>query len=237
MFPSSLASPGSNYRNYRRDRTLNFSFTFTCRPVISLHSRSIFTRRTLIHNLTNRNTVSILSRIARRGHCHFSRLYQAHTVRNTTGLGVRARLSVGFVPGTICHPRLYVHDALRTTGGRSFPVGQLVFRALRDRRMSGCHRLAGVLHRCHRFNFVATVSSFNTNCSKLGLLTSFRPSLVGLSVTLVHSISHSHIHRTVIQKVIAVYTRLGIAIVTRNVRATNRQSFLTSYKVFLVRNC
>ena len=131
-------------------------------------------------------------------------------------LETNAKLSINFLPNAVYSPQACIQLTLRTARETGLPLDRLVFEFTETEAIDGAH-LQSIVNAYRKFGFTTATDDFGAGHSGLDRLAELQTDVIKLDMCLIRGIDRSTPKQAIVEAMLGLTDRLGIAMVAEGV--------------------
>lgn len=221
--------------------SLGMDATMAFQPIVNVNTKTIYAYEALARGRHNEGAAQVLDSIDDNQREEFDRECTLKAIGLASLLKVPTRLAINLAAATTSERLLSFAKKAATSNG--FFPSQLMFevtmgRNAHNRQFHDRHDIQKLFDGCRQQGFLVVLDRFGTADSGLDLLSTFRPDIFKLSMTLVRDIHIYPMRRASVRGIAQVCSDMGILVVAAGVETAEECRALRDAGVHLCQgNC
>lgn len=209
-------------------------FTFSFQPIVNVVTREVYAYEALVRGMSGEGAAWVLGQIDADNIYAFDQACRRQAVRLAARLGMRALLSINFLPNAVYSPDRCIRSTLQECERTGFPVSQVIFEVSESENMSDPGHLLDIFHAYRAMGFRTAIDDFGAGYAGLGLLSQFQPDLLKLDMGLVRGIDDSPPRQIILESMVTMARRLGTTVVAEGIETAGERDYLMGIGIELM---
>lgn len=203
----------------RDGAALPFAIQAAFQPIIDLRTGKPYAYEALVRGPDGQGAPWVLDQIDETNRYAFDQACRVTAIRSAVAAGLLetdAKLSINFLPNAVYSPQACIQLTLRTARETGLPLDRLVFEFTETERTDNEH-VKSIIEAYRRFGFTTATDDFGAGYSGLDRLAEMQTDVLKLDMVLVRDIDRSAAKQAILEAVLGLGDRLGIAVVAEGV--------------------
>ncbi|MEM9693281.1 MAG: EAL domain-containing protein [Myxococcota bacterium] len=148
-------------------------------------------------------------------------------------LGMRARLSINFLPNAVYEPRACIQATLQAAAEFDFDPRQIMFEITEGEQIVDLAHVKRILRTYRELGFCTAIDDFGAGYAGLGLLADYQPDVVKLDMAIVRHVDREKPRRVICRAAADMAAELGVRLVAEGVETVGEFETLQALGVEL----
>lgn len=209
-------------------------FQFAYQPIIDLKARAVFAHEALARGPKGESAWSVLSQVNAANRFKFDQDCRSKAIQGAAALGMAESLSINFIPNAVESANACIQRTLRTAEACRFPLSKVIFEVTEGEKFRDPVRLVEIFREYRKLGIKTAIDDFGAGYAGLGLLAKFQPDLVKIDMDIVRGSDSDSARQAIIESVISLCGRLGIAVLAEGVESEGERDYLASAGIDLM---
>ncbi|MEO1768086.1 EAL domain-containing protein [Thiobacter aerophilum] len=202
-------------------------------PIIDAQRRDIFAYEALVRGTDGRSAGQVIAGVAPEQLYGFDQTCRVLAIDTAQRLGLRARLSINFLPNAVYEPATCIRLTLAAAHKVGFDPQRLVFEMTEAEKIHNPQHALSIVRDYQQRGFLTAIDDFGAGYSGLNLLAEFQPHLVKLDMALVRDIDRNHARQAIVGGVLGTCRALGVQVIAEGVESRAEYDWLRDAGVTL----
>jgi EAL domain-containing protein (putative c-di-GMP-specific phosphodiesterase class I) len=213
-------------------RGIEFAFAF--QPIVDVRTRGVVAYEALARGPNGESAWSVLSQVTPANRFRFDQECRMRAIRGAAALGIEECLSINFIPNAVENPGACIQRTLRTAEECGFPVSRVIFEVTEGEKLRDPGRLVKIFQEYRKLGIRTAIDDFGAGYAGLGLLAQFQPDIVKIDMDIVRGVDGSPARQAIVESIVALCARLGIAVLAEGVETQAERGYLESAGIALM---
>jgi len=203
----------------RDGSALPFAIQAAFQPIIDLRSGKPYAYEALVRGPEGQGAGWVLDQIDETNRYTFDQACRVTAIRSAVAAGLLetdAKLSINFLPNAVYSPQACIQLTLRTARETGLALDRLVFEFTETEQIDSAH-LQSIVDAYRRFGFATAIDDFGAGHSGLDRLAELQTDVIKLDMCLVRGVDRSAPKQAIVDAMVGLTDRLGIAMVAEGV--------------------
>lgn len=220
----------------RDESALPIAFTMAFQPIIDLRDRTVWGYEALVRGLRGESAAEVLSGNGGHNRYTFDQSCRVKAIELAGGLfpNDRTRLSINILPAAVYEPASCIRATLDAARRVGFDRRRIVFEFTEDERVHDVAHLRRIVDVYRRQGFATALNDFGAGYAGLSLLAEFQPDYLKIDMGLIRGISDAPVRQAIVESVVALAHRLGVAVIAEGVETVAELRTLRGFGIALV---
>ena len=205
-----------------------FPFTMAFQPIVDVQQQRIDAYEALVRGPAGEGAYHVLSRVNDENRYAFDQACRTKAIDLATGLGIRCRLNINFLPNAVYEPKACIRATLAAASRTGFPLDKLTFEFVEHEEISDQQHTLRIIDEYRRHGFQIALDDFGTGYSGLSRLAQLKPDIVKLDRELVRDCDRDKMRLSIVAAVVALGDDTGIKVVVEGVERIEEAEALRS---------
>lgn len=220
--------------NCRDAQGLGFEITMAFQPIVDIRDKTIYGYEALVRGTNGEGAGEILSRITEENRYMFDQSCRTKAIELASKLGLKARLSINFLPNAVYQPEACIRATLAAAEKYNFPLSKITFEVTESEPVQDPEHLLNIFQSYQNRGFSTAIDDFGAGYAGLSLLLKFRPQVIKIDMELCQGIAQDDIKQTITRGIIETARRLDIEIVAEGIENEDDLKKLSEMGVYLI---
>lgn len=203
----------------RDGAALPFAIQAAFQPIIDLRTGKPYAYEALVRGPEGQGAGWVLDQIDETNRYVFDQACRVTAIRSAAAAGLLetdAKLSINFLPNAVYSPQACIQLTLKTAREARLPLDRLVFEFTETEQIDSAH-LQSIVDAYRRFGFTTAIDDFGAGHSGLDRLAELQTDVIKLDMCLIRDLDRSVAKQAIIDAMVGLTDRLGIAMVAEGV--------------------
>lgn len=203
----------------RDGAALPFAIQAAFQPIIDLRTGKPYAYEALVRGPEGQGAIWVLDQIDETSRYVFDQACRVTAIRSAVEAGLLetgAKLSINFLPNAVYSPQACIQLTLRTARETGLPLDRLVFEFTETEQTDNEH-VRSIIEAYRRFGFTTAIDDFGAGYSGLDRLAEMQTDVIKLDMCLIRDIDRSVPKQAILEAMLGLGERLGIAVVAEGV--------------------
>ncbi|GAB5349453.1 EAL domain-containing protein [Alteriqipengyuania sp. 357] len=196
-----------------------FAIAMAFQPIVDIQTGAPFAYEALVRGEDGESAAEVLAKVTGENRYAFDQQCRVAAIRGAVEAGILkgdARLSINFLPNAVYSPLACIQLTLRTAREVGLPVDRLLFEFTENEQMD-THHVQSIIDAYRELGFGTALDDFGAGHAGLGLLARIQTDYIKLDMELVRGIDSSQPRRIIVEGVVRIAQRLGIAVIAEGI--------------------
>lgn len=213
---------------------LGFEFTFAFQPIVDVSTRTVYAYEALVRGPNGEGAAQILANVTERNRYRFDQGCRMNSIFLAQRLGMRARLSINFLPNAVYQPELCIRTTIAAAEAANFPLDQIIFEVTESEHILEPEKLLSIFRYYRDRGFATAIDDFGAGYAGLGLLTDFVPHIIKIDIKLVRDIDTSFVKQAIVLGILMTMNKLGVLVIAEGIETGAEARWLRANGVDLM---
>lgn len=213
---------------------LGFGISMAFQPIVDVGDGEVFAYEALVRGENGEPAGHVLAQVSDENRFAFDQLCRVRAVEAAAALGMRAKLSINFMPNAVYEPSRCLKTTLEAAERTKFPVERIIFEATEQDRIRDTERLKCILEEYNHQGFLTAIDDFGAGYAGLDLLAAFQPDIVKLDMNLIRGIDRDRARAAIVRGIVGMAHQLGIRIVAEGIETAEEMLALRELGITLM---
>lgn len=221
------------YRSFCPDHPA-FAIAMAFQPIMDVETGRPIAYEALVRGSKGEGASDILTRIRPEERYEFDQQCRVAAIEGAVAAGLLngdARLSINFLPDTVYSPLACLEPTLDTMRRLNVPHERLIFEFSEQAEIGDGAHLKAILDAYHGMGFETAIDDFGAGHAGLTLLGQVRTDYIKLDMALIRGIDQAMPRRMIVEGVIRIAEKMGIAIMAEGVETIGEYDALRALGV------
>ncbi|PCG13401.1 EAL domain-containing protein [Sphingomonas adhaesiva] len=189
-------------------------------PIVDITTGSAWAYEALVRGTNGESAGEMIGRVTEQNRYAFDQQCRVAAITQAVAAGIvstGARLSINFLPNAVYSPLACIQLTLKTAAAVGFPTERLIFEFTENEEMADTAHVATIVDTYRRMGFATALDDFGAGHAGLSLLARLQTDVVKLDMELIRNVDTSMPRRMIVEGLIAMFERMGIAVVAEGV--------------------
>jgi EAL domain-containing protein (putative c-di-GMP-specific phosphodiesterase class I) len=201
-------------------------FTMAFQPIVDLLERQVLAYEALVRGPRGEGAAAVLGRVTEAARYVFDQRCRTKALALATRLGVRAAVSINFLPNALYRAETCLRATLQAARHYGVPPECVIFELTEGEEVADLPVVAATVRECQRQGLRVAIDDFGAGHSGLNLLADLQPDLIKLDMGLCRGIDGCRPRRAIVRGVLAACRDLGIEVVAEGVETAGELAAL-----------
>lgn len=209
----------SGCQGCRDGTSLPFAIQAAFQPIIDLRTGKPYAYEALVRGPAGQGAGWVLDQIDEQNRYTFDQACRVTAIQSAVAAGLidtGAKLSINFLPNAVYSPKACIQLTLRTARETGLPLERLVFEFTESEQIDAAH-LKSIIEAYRQFGFTTAMDDFGAGHSGLDRLAEVQTDVIKLDMDLIRDIDRSPAKQAILDAMLMLTERLGIALVAEGV--------------------
>lgn len=212
---------------------LDFDFSMAFQPIVDLRTREVFAYEALVRGARNEPASEVFAHVNEGNRYRFDQSCRVKAVKLAAELGMRAMLSINFMPNAVYRPELCIRTTLDAAETYGFPIEQIMFEITEGERVDDLAHLRGIVEHYRQRGFKTAIDDFGAGYAGLNLLAEIRTDLLKLDMALIRDIDRDPVRQAIIRGILQVCTELSTRVIAEGIETRAELEVLRRFGIEL----
>lgn len=214
--------------------TPGIAFEFAYQPIVDVRARAVFAHEALARGPNGESAWSVLSQVNSANRFRFDQDCRSRAIEGAAALGMAESLSINFIPNAVEDASACIQRTLRTAEACGFSLSKVIFEVTEGEKLRDPARLVEIFREYRKLGIKTAIDDFGAGYAGLGLLARFQPDLVKIDMDLVRGADSDSARQAIIESIVSMCRRLGVAVLAEGVESENERDYLASVGIDLM---
>jgi EAL domain-containing protein (putative c-di-GMP-specific phosphodiesterase class I) len=203
-------------------------------PIVDVETGLPFAYEALVRGNDGAGAAEVLARVTPENRYAFDQQCRVAAIEGAVAAGIlrtNARLSINFLPNAVYSPLACIQLTLKTARATGFPANRLIFEFTENEEMADTDHVRNIIDSYRKMGFATAIDDFGAGHAGLGLLAKFQTDLIKLDMDLIRGIEASLPRRMIVDGVIRIAEKLGIAVIAEGIETVAEYDVLRAIGV------
>ncbi|PZU74966.1 MAG: diguanylate phosphodiesterase [Sphingomonas sp.] len=189
-------------------------------PIVDITTGSAWAYEALVRGTNGESAGEMIGRVTEQNRYAFDQQCRVAAITQAVAAGIvstGARLSINFLPNAVYSPLACIQLTLKTAAAVGFPTERLIFEFTENEEMADTAHVATIVDTYRRMGFATALDDFGAGHAGLSLLARLQTDVVKLDMELIRNVDTSMPRCMIVEGLIAMFERMGIAVVAEGV--------------------
>jgi EAL domain-containing protein (putative c-di-GMP-specific phosphodiesterase class I) len=196
---------------------LDFDFTMAFQPIVNVRTREVFAFEALVRGLRDEPASAVFAHVNEGNRYRFDQACRVKAVKLAAELGMRAMLSINFMPNAVYRPELCIRTTLEAAETWGFPIDRIMFEITEGERVEDLPHLRGIVEHYRQRGFKTAIDDFGAGYAGLNLLAEIRTDLLKLDMALIRDIDRDPVRQAIIRGIVQVCADLDTTVIAEGI--------------------
>lgn len=212
---------------------LEFEFSMAFQPIVNVRTREVFAYEALVRGPQGQGAADVFVHVNDGNRYRFDQSCRVKAVKLAAELGMKAMLSINFLPNAVYRPELCIRTTLDAAEAYGFPIEQIMFEITEGEKVDDLVHLRGIVEHYRQRGFKTAIDDFGAGYSGLNLLAEIRTDLLKLDMALIRDIDRDPVRQSIIRGILQVCGDLSTRVIAEGVETRAELDVLTSFGIEL----
>jgi EAL domain-containing protein (putative c-di-GMP-specific phosphodiesterase class I) len=212
----------------------SIDFDFAFQPIVSIGGKTVFAHEALARGPAGEPAPSILAQVTWQNRHRFDQECRVRAIERAAELNMPEALSINFIPNAVNNPLACVQRAVRAADEHGFALSRLIFEVTEGERVEDSEALVKIFREYRKLGMKTAIDDFGAGFAGLNLLARFQPDIVKIDIDLVRDIDTLHVKQIIVESIVELCLKLGIAPLAEGVETPAERDFLASLGIDLM---
>jgi EAL domain-containing protein (putative c-di-GMP-specific phosphodiesterase class I) len=198
----------------------HFALAMAFQPIVDITTGSAWAYEALVRGTNGESAGEMIGRVTEQNRYAFDQQCRVAAITQAVAAGIvptGSRLSINFLPNAVYSPLACIQLTLKTAAAVGFPTERLIFEFTENEEMADTAHVATIVDTYRRMGFATALDDFGAGHAGLSLLARLQTDVVKLDMELIRNVDTSMPRRMIVEGLIAMFERMGIAVVAEGV--------------------
>lgn len=186
-------------------------------PIVDVARGEVFAYEALVRGAGGEPAGAVLATVTEEQLYGFDQTCRVLAIDTAQRLGLRARLSINFLPNAVYEPATCIRLTLAAAHKVGFDPQRLVFEMTEAEKIRDPQHALSIVRDYQNRGFLTAIDDFGAGYSGLNLLAEFQPQLVKLDMALVRDIDRHRARQAIVGGVLGTCAALGVQVIAEGV--------------------
>jgi EAL domain-containing protein (putative c-di-GMP-specific phosphodiesterase class I) len=219
--------------NCQGDDLLDFEVRMAFQPILDSSTRSVYAYEALVRGANGEGAGEVIARLRPEQMYRFDQTCRVKAIATAARLGLKARLSINFIPNAVYEPSTCIRLTLAAAERCRFDTDRLIFEVTESERIRDTQHVVRIIKDYQNRGFKTAIDDFGAGYAGLNLLAEFQPDIVKLDMALIRDIDKDRVRRSIMAGVIMTCRELGCEILAEGVESAEEYRALRAMGITL----
>ncbi|MFN3612229.1 EAL domain-containing protein [Tepidimonas sp.] len=186
-------------------------------PIVDVARREVFAYEALVRGPGGEPAGAVLATVTEEQLYGFDQTCRVLAIDTAQRLGMRARLSINFLPNAVYEPATCIRLTLAAAHKVGFDPQRLIFEMTEAEKIRDPQHALSIVRDYQDRGFLTAIDDFGAGYSGLNLLAEYQPQLVKLDMALVRDIDRHRARQAIVGGVLGTCAALGVQVIAEGV--------------------
>ncbi len=186
-------------------------------PIYDITRCEVFAYEALVRGANGESAGEVISKLVPEQVYAFDQTCRVLAIETAQRLGMKARLSINFLPNAVYEPATCIRLTLAAAKKVGFPPEQLIFEMTEAEQIRDPQHALSIVRDYQKRGFLTAIDDFGAGYSGLNLLAEFQPQIVKLDMALVRDIDSNKARQAIVGGVLGTCKALGVPVIAEGI--------------------
>ncbi len=223
-FPASIKQ--QTCRDCLSGQSLGFAIKMAFQPLIDWPNQQILGYEALVRGPEGQGAGWVFAQINEQNKYYFDQACRVKAIETAAKLGLDKLLSINFLPNAVYNPDTCIRATIEAADLYGFDITKIMFEVTESEQIKDQVKLQRIFDSYAKRGFITAIDDFGSGFAGLSWLTSLRPAVVKLDMSLVRDIANDSVKQAVLKGILTVCHELHSTVLAEGVETQSELEYL-----------
>ncbi|MDB5044981.1 MAG: diguanylate phosphodiesterase [Deinococcus sp.] len=196
-------------------QSLTLSMAF--QPIVNVLTHEVFAYEALVRGPHGESASWVMDQVTPANMYHFDQNCRVLAIRTAARLGMKARLSINFLPNAVYEPATCIRATLKTAQEVGFPLDRLMFEITEHESVLNEVRVRRIIDAYRGYGFVTALDDYGAGHATAGLLLALRPDIVKVDMAVIRGLDRDLWRSALVRHLAQFAAEVGLMVIAEGV--------------------